>query len=371
MRFLWPLIGLCACWWTIAECAGESDASTVSQVSQWRLSQRPVIDIGVASGDPVYELTDAASSLRLADGGIVVADVGAGELRYFDATGRYRMTGTAPRADGRPLSSRRGRLQPSDVNGAPGVAFEGAGRRLIFDVEGRLVGEGVGAEPMARIHGRTLLLGGNRSTQARAIAALDRMPAVDSVTGYQIVRLDNAGYLWVEGRMIDASVRRPWLIHDPEGRLVGRAATLASFEPQEIGNDFMLGRWRDGNGIEHIRMYTLDRDERVARRGDSVAIAAPRKVSQARRAAAVMAIRRSLQELALVQEGYWSKTMNYAADAALLELTPRENVQISIISSSVGGWRAVGYVHAADAMCAIGVGREGVPGWDDGRVVCY
>src|SRR5688500_5659056 len=92
MRFLWPVLGLCACWYVMAQCAGESDASTTSRVAQWRLSQRPIIGIGIASGDPVYELTDAASSLRLDDGGIVVADVGAGRLRYFAAAGRFHVS---------------------------------------------------------------------------------------------------------------------------------------------------------------------------------------------------------------------------------------------------------------------------------------
>lgn len=369
MRFLWPMIGICACWWTIAECAGESDASTVSQVAQWRLSQRPVIDIGVASGDPVYELTDAASSLRLDDGGIVVSDVGVGELRYFDAVGRYRMTTDAPSAVGRPLSSRRGRLRRGPDSTA-GVAFEGAGRRLTFDDHGKLIAEVSGVESTVRIHRRTLLLGGTRPAQLNAVAALDRMPAVDSASGYRVVRLDRAGYLWVEGRVEEASVRRPWLIYDPQGRVVGRAATLASFEPHEIGPDFMLGRWRDGNGIEHIRMYGLERDERGAPHRDSAGIR-PRKIGDTQRAAALLAIRRSLQDLSLLQESYWSKRMTYASDPALLELTPREGVEIAIIGAGVGGWKAVAYVHAADAMCGIGVGREGLPGWEDGRVMCY
>jgi len=370
MRFLWPMIGICACWWAIAECAGESDASTVSQVAQWRLSPRPVIDIGVASGDPVYELTDAASSLRLDDGGIVISDVGVGELRYFDAHGRYRMTADAPTAAGRPLSSRRGRLRRNEPDSAAGVAFEGAGRRLTFDAQGKLVAEAAGVEPTVRIHRRTLLLGGTRQAQAVAIEALERMPAVDSATGYRVVRLDRGGYLWVEGRIDSASVRRPWSIYDPQGRLVGRAATLASFEPHEIGKDFMLGRWRDGNGIEHIRMYGLERDERIASRRDSPT-ARPPKLGNAQRAAALIAIRRSLQDLALLQEGYWSKTMTYASDPALLQLTPPDGVEIAIVGVGVGGWKAVAYVHAADTMCGISAGREGLPGWEDGLAMCY
>ena len=369
MRFLWPVVGLCACWWTIAECAGESDASTVSQVAQWRLSQRPVVDIGVSTGDPVYELTDAASSMRLDDGGVVIADVGIGELRYFDADGRYRLTAEQPLPASGSQSSRRGRLRPSRA-GTSGVAFEGAGRRLTYDARGKLIAEGPGTESTARIHRRTLILGGTREAQARAVEALDRMPAVDSAAGYRIVRLDDAGYLWEEGPMASESARRPWLIYDLQARLVGRAATPASFEPHQIGPDFILGRWRNGNGIEHIRMYTLDREERVTPGSDS-ARATPPRIDPARRTTALIAIRRTLQELAMLQEGYWAKQMTYAASPAVLELESRDGVEIRIIRASVGGWRAVAYVRPADALCAIAVGRESVPGWEEGRAVCY
>src|SRR5688500_13653384 len=158
MRFLWPVLGLCACWYVMAQCAGESDASTLSRVAQWRLSQRPVIDIGIASGDPVYELTDAASSLRLDDGGVVVADGGVGELRYFDASGRFQCSTQGETALGRPGAARRGRLRRAVGGADAAIAFEGAGERLIFDARGTLVGEEPGAEPASRIHALTLVL---------------------------------------------------------------------------------------------------------------------------------------------------------------------------------------------------------------------
>jgi len=371
MRFLWPVLGLCAVWWVMAQCAGESDASTLSRVAQWRLSARPVIDIGIASGDPVYELTDAASSLRLDDGGIVIADVGVGELRYFDAAGRFQFSTQGETALGRPGAARRGRLRYSRTAAGSGVAFEGSGQRLIFDERGTLVREESGTEPGSRIHGRTLLLGGSRETQATALPALERLPAVDSATGFRVVRLDEAGYLWVEEQVPDPRMRRPWLIYDPNARLVGRAATPASFDPQQIGPDFILGRWRDGNGIEHVQLYDLVREERVATPDDSVAERAPgRPPNAARRRAATLALRQSLQRLALLQEGHWAKTMTYATDLTPLEIELPKGVRISIIAASVGGWRAVAYDYTADAMCGIGVGKEVVGGWKEGVAVC-
>jgi hypothetical protein len=371
MRFLWPVLGLCACWYVMAQCAGESDASTLSRVAQWRLSQRPVIDIGIASGDPVYELTDAASSLRLDDGGIVVADVGAGELRYFDAAGRFQFSTQGETALGRPGAVRRGRLRQAGVGADAAIAFEGAGERLVFDARGTLVRAEPGGEPTSRIHGLTLLLGGTRESQATALEALEDLPAVDSAMGFRIVRLDDAGYLWVEEQVTDPRMRRPWLIYDPSARLVGRASTPAAFEPQQIGHDFILGRWRDGNGIEHVQMFDLARDERVATLDDSAAWKVrPPPRNEARQRAATVALRQSLQRLALLQEGHWAKTMTYASDLTPLEMELPRGVRISIVAASVGGWRALAHDYAAGAMCAIGVGREVMGGWKEGVAVC-
>ena len=371
MRFLWPVLGLCACWYVLAQCAGESDASTLSRIAQWRLSQRPVIDIGIASGDPVYELTDAASSVRLGDGTVVIADVGAGELRYFDAAGRFQFSTQGETALGRPGAVRRGRLREWRTDAGAGVAFEGSGQRLLFDPRGTLVREEAGGEPPSRIHGRTLLLGGTRESQANAVHALDRMPPVDSASGFRIVRLDDAGYLWVENQVPDARMRRPWLVHDRNGDVVGRLLTPSSFDPQHIGADFILGRWRDGNGIEHVQMYELTRDERAVQTVDTAAFRMPQpSVDAARHRAATVALRYVLQRLALLQENHWARTMTYAADLTALDMELPKGVRISIVAASVGGWRALAHDAAADAMCGIGAGREVLGGWKEGVPVC-
>ncbi len=371
MRFLWPVLGLCACWYVLAQCAGESDASTLSRVAQWRLSQRPVVDIGIASGDPVYELTDAASSVRLDDGTVVIADVGAGDLRYFDAAGRFQFSTQGETPLGRPGTARRGRLREWRTATGSGVAFESFGQRLLFDSRGTLVREEAGGDPSSRIHGRTLLLGGTRESQANALQALERMPAVDSATGFRIVRIDEAGYLWVADQVPDPRMRRPWLVYDRNAQVVGRLQTPAAFDPQQIGADFILGRWRDGNGIEHVQMYSLTRDERVVPTEDSAALVAPAGPRDAaRHRAATVALRQTLQRIALLQENHWARSMTYAADLAALDMELPKGVRISIIAASVAGWRAVAWDAAADAMCGIGAGRELVNGWKEGIPAC-
>src|SRR5687768_7405175 len=51
----------------------------------WRVSARPTLQIGEADGDSAYLFHKAVSSLRLADGRIVVLNSGSNQLRIFDA----------------------------------------------------------------------------------------------------------------------------------------------------------------------------------------------------------------------------------------------------------------------------------------------
>jgi hypothetical protein len=55
----------------------------------WRLSDGPVLDIGVFEGDEVYQLFSATDALRLSDGRIVVANAGTHELRFYAADGSH------------------------------------------------------------------------------------------------------------------------------------------------------------------------------------------------------------------------------------------------------------------------------------------
>ena len=62
-------------------------------VAEWMVDGEPSVEIGVLEGDPARQFFRVASTLRLSDGRIVVADGGSGELRVFDAVGRHLATG--------------------------------------------------------------------------------------------------------------------------------------------------------------------------------------------------------------------------------------------------------------------------------------
>lgn len=59
-----------------------------SPESGWRVSEQPEVVIGVAEGNPEYELSRIVDALRLDDGRLVVVN-GRHELRFYDAGGKY------------------------------------------------------------------------------------------------------------------------------------------------------------------------------------------------------------------------------------------------------------------------------------------
>lgn len=62
-------------------------------VAEWTIDDEPLLEIGVLDGNPAEQFFRVASTRRLSDGRIVVADGGSGELRIFDAEGRHLATG--------------------------------------------------------------------------------------------------------------------------------------------------------------------------------------------------------------------------------------------------------------------------------------
>ncbi|HET7461920.1 MAG TPA: hypothetical protein VFJ82_11760 [Longimicrobium sp.] len=130
----------CALALVLAACGATADASSTGsrgRVPEWHLPDHPAVRIGVAEGDPDYVLYRVAAGVRLDDGRIVVANGGGGELRVYDAAGRFvRRFGREGRGPGEFESlAWVGRL-PGDTL----VAWDGGLLRWsVFTADGRLV----------------------------------------------------------------------------------------------------------------------------------------------------------------------------------------------------------------------------------------
>lgn len=90
---------------TVRDSAGvrivESAEPAWKEGQGWRLSEQPVLQLGVAEGDPAQEFDRITGVARLADGTLVVANGGSDELRYFAPDGRFlRSAGRAGEGPG-------------------------------------------------------------------------------------------------------------------------------------------------------------------------------------------------------------------------------------------------------------------------------
>ncbi len=98
---------------------------------------------------------------------------------------------------------------------------------------------------------------GREGARARMERMLAAMPEPETMPAYRALRVDAVGNLWVEGYRPRWEEGSRWTVFGPDGTLRGTVALPARFEVHGIGPDFVLGRWEDELGVEHIRVYAL------------------------------------------------------------------------------------------------------------------
>ena len=83
----------------------------------------------------------------------------------------------------------------------------------------------------------------------------DYFPAFSSVLG------DAVGHLWVEEYEIPSEARPGtlWTVFDPNGHALGFVETPEGLEIHEIGEGYILGRFVDELGVEHVQLWPLER----------------------------------------------------------------------------------------------------------------
>jgi hypothetical protein len=91
------------------------------------------------------------------------------------------------------------------------------------------------------------------------------MPFPDDMAAYGQFLADPAGTLWVSETLRPGDDQPRWKVFDPDGALLGTVETPLNFRVYEIGNDYMLGRWRDDMEVEHVRLYELLKEKALGR----------------------------------------------------------------------------------------------------------
>ncbi|MCK5585345.1 hypothetical protein KAJ02_04670, partial [Candidatus Bipolaricaulota bacterium] len=67
----------------------ENTVPVWNEETSWRLSEAPIVTIGVVEGDAAYELFRSRGAVRLSDGRIVIATGGTHELRFYTPSGEH------------------------------------------------------------------------------------------------------------------------------------------------------------------------------------------------------------------------------------------------------------------------------------------
>jgi hypothetical protein len=85
------------------------------------------------------------------------------------------------------------------------------------------------------------------------------MPAFGSATRARIpwLRIDNLNHLWLPEYNRPGETVPQWTVFDPAGVLLGTLRFPERFEPLQIGDDFVLGKWQDELDVEHVQLYEL------------------------------------------------------------------------------------------------------------------
>ncbi len=99
----------------------------------------------------------------------------------------------------------------------------------------------------------------NDNWRRRTERMFAEVPMPSTMPAFQTFEVDALGYLWVAEYERPAAEVQRWSVFDAEGILLGTVVTPAGLQVHQIGADFLLASWRDDLGVEHVRLYELER----------------------------------------------------------------------------------------------------------------
>ncbi len=98
------------------------------------------------------------------------------------------------------------------------------------------------------------------SQKADYLETLDHPLRPTVLPAYSQVVLASDGHTWARLYSPDPSAAGRWDVFRPDGVWVGEVETPVGFVPMSISDDLMAGVWRDGLGVEYVRVYGFRTD---------------------------------------------------------------------------------------------------------------
>ena len=81
----------------------------------------------------------------------------------------------------------------------------------------------------------------------------------ETLPAYSTIIFDALGNLWVERFRGRGEEENRWDVFNAEGHLLGAVDLPVGLLVDQIGEDFVLGRWMDELDVQHVRLYGLTR----------------------------------------------------------------------------------------------------------------
>lgn len=139
------------------------------------------------------------------------------------------------------------------------------------EFEVRVVSATGALERVFRVPGRDLTLTGDdiaraidvvvaREPEERRAATRARYAAMETPPtrpAYGELLVDREGNVWVSDYVRAPATPHAWTVFAADGRLLGDVEVPDRFSILEIGNDWILGVWRDALDVEYVRLYGL------------------------------------------------------------------------------------------------------------------
>ena len=89
----------------------------------------------------------------------------------------------------------------------------------------------------------------------------DAMDTPSMRPAYGALVVDGSGDIWLAEYVRAPTTPRRWTILGPDGRWLGEMRVPDRVAVLEIGDDWLLGVWRDALDVEHVRLYRLSKPE--------------------------------------------------------------------------------------------------------------
>lgn len=365
---------------TLADSSPPTRLMVDTVVAIWTLSPDPMLEIGVVQGDSNYELDRAVSSLRLADGRIVVSNGGSNELRFFDANGRF-LKNVGGHGGGPGEFAWLSRIYRHGRDSIAALDF-GPNRLTVFDTEGNFGRQAAASLisgdtifPLDTWLYRQFWVEGALEPPIRAGVkrVLEHLRLSDTELPYRFVRVSDKGDLWIREPLASAAARSwHWTVLDSTGRAAALIETPLGFDIHGIGNDYVLGRWRDADGVNFIRLHALrttDARGHIPHWITSDPGGLP-QLSREEEDRLLTELRTALKHVVLAQESFFVGHITYTENRHLLDWTQPEDVGLDIITADRLGWAAVGTHRRLGKICGMAVGSGTPPGWLEGAARC-